>query len=86
MKIHLTEAELLKLRAEARGEEGESVLDAYEPEPAFTMEFEYAKGGVDVLAAAYLAYDEPMDGWYLAERIEDAPALEALIRAYLAAC
>lgn len=86
MKIHLTEEELQKLRAQAEGEEGEIVLDAYEPEPAFTMEFEYMKGGVDVLAAAYLAYDEPMDGWYLADRIEDAPALEALIRSFLAAC
>jgi len=86
MKIHLTEEELQKLRAEAEGDEGETVLDAYEPEPAFTMEFEVVKGGVDVLAAAYLAYDEPMDGWYLADRIEDAAVLEALIRAYLKTC
>jgi hypothetical protein len=86
MKIQLTEAELQKLREQAEGEGGETVLDAYEPEPAFTMEFEYVKGGVDVLAAAYLAFDEPMDGWYLADRIEDAAALEALIRAFLAAC
>ncbi len=86
MKIHLTGEELQKLRAQAEGEEGEIVLDAYEPEPAFTMEFEYMKGGIDVLAAATLAYDEPMDGWYLADRIEDAPALEALIRSFLAAC
>ena len=86
MKIHLSEEELKKLRAEAEGEDGETILDAYEPEPAFTMEFEFVKGGVDVLAAAYLAYDAPMDGWYLADRIEDAPALEALIRAFLAAC
>lgn len=86
MKIQLTEAELQKLRAQAEGEEGDTVLDAYEPEPAFTMEFEYVKGGVDVLAAAYLAYDEPMDGWYLSDRIEDASQLEALIRSFLAAC
>lgn len=86
MKIHLTEEELQKLRAQAEGVEGDTVLDAYEPEPAFTMEFEYVKGGVDVLAAAYLAFDEPMDGWYLADRIEDAPVLEALIRSFLAAC
>jgi hypothetical protein len=86
MKIHLTEEELKMLRAEAEGVEGDHVLDAYEPEPAFTMEFEYIKGGVDVLAAATLAYDETMDGWYLADRIEDAPTLEALIRAFLAAC
>ena len=86
MKIQLTEAELQKLRTQAEGEEGDTVLDAYEPEPAFTMEFEYMKCGVDVLAAAYLAYDEPMDGWYLSDRIEDASQLEALIRAFLAAC
>lgn len=86
MKIHLTEEELQKLRAQAEGEGGETVLDAYEPEPAFTMEFEYVKGGVDVLAAAYLAYDGPMDGWYLADRIEDASKLEALVRSFLAAC
>ena len=86
MKIQLTEAEVQKLRTQAEGEEGDTVLDAYEPEPAFTMEFEYVKGGVDVLAAAYLAYDEPMDGWYLSDRIEDASQLEALIRSFLAAC
>ena len=40
------------------------VKKAARSEPAFTMEFEYIKGGVDVLAAAYLAYDQPMDGWY----------------------
>jgi hypothetical protein len=86
MKIQLTEEELLKLRAEVEGEEGDAVLDAYEPEPAFTMEFEYIKGGIDVLAAAYLAYDKPMDGWYLSDRIEDAALMAELIRAYLLAC
>ena len=86
MKIQLTEQELVKLRAAAEGEEGENILDAYEPEPAFTMEYEYGKGGVDVLAAAYLLFDEPMDGWYLGERIEDASQMEALVRAFLAAC
>jgi hypothetical protein len=86
MKIHLTEEELTKLRAASEGEEGENILDAYEPEPAFTMEFEYMKGGVDVLAAAYLLFDEPMDGWYLGERIEDATRMEALVRTFLASC
>ena len=38
---------------------------------------------LDVLAAAHLAYDQPMDGWYLADRIEDAEALAKLVRAYL---
>ena len=83
MKIALTHEEMEKLRAEADGGEGECVLDAYEPEPAFTMEFEFTKDGIDALAAAYLAYDEPMDGWYLTDRIEDAEALEALLRAFL---
>ena len=83
MKIALTHDEMERLRAEVDGGEGECVLDAYEPEPAFTMEFEFTKDGIDVLAAAYLAYDEPMDGWYLADRIEDAEALAKLVRAYL---
>lgn len=86
MKVLLTEEELGKLRAAAEGEGGENILDAYEPEPAFTMEFEYVKGGVDVLAAAYLLFNEPMDGWYLGERIEDASRMEALVRSFLAAC
>ena len=84
MKITLTAEELQKLRTEIQDEDGENILDAYEPEPAFTMEFEYTKDGVDVLAAAYLAYDEGMDGWYLADRIEDAAKIRELIRAYLA--
>ncbi len=83
MKILLTAEEIERLRAETEGEDGENILDAYEPEPAFTMEFEFAKDGVDVLAAAYLAYDEGLDGWYLADRIEDAAKLSELIRAYL---
>mgnify|MGYP001019040834 CR=1 FL=1 len=86
MKIQLTDEELQKLRAETDAEEGENILDAYEPEPAFTMEYEFIKGGVDVLAAAFLAYDEPMDGWYLSDRIEDAAQMAELIRAYLKAC
>lgn len=86
MKIALTREEIAKLRAETEGEEGENILDAYEPEPAFTMEFEYTKEGVDVLAAAYLAYDKPMDGWYLADRIENAERMGELIRAFLAVC
>jgi hypothetical protein len=86
MKILLTEEELTKLRAETESVEGDNVLDAYEPEPAFTMEFEYIKDGVNVLAAAYLAYDKPLDGYYLTDRIEDKAQLEALIRTFLAAC
>jgi hypothetical protein len=82
MKIALTAEELQKLRAEIQEEDGENILDVYEPEPAFTMEFEYTKDGVDVLAAAYLAYDEGLDGWYLADRIEDEAKLSELIRAY----
>ncbi len=86
MKIALTEQEIAKLRLEIQGEEGEAILDAYEPEPAFTMEFEFIKSGIDVLAAAHLAYDEPMDGWYLADRIEDPERIAALVKAYLASC
>ena len=84
MKIALTAEELQKLRAEVQDEDGESILDVYEPEPAFTMEFEYSSDGVNVLAAAYLAYDEGLDGWYLTDRIEDAARVAELIRAYLA--
>lgn len=86
MKIALTAEEIGRLRAEIAAEgpqDGECVLDAYEPEPPFTMEFEFTKDGVNVLAAAYLAYDEPLDGWYLSDRIEDADALARLIRAFL---
>ena len=50
------------------------------------MEFEFIKSGIDVLAAAHLAYDEPMDGWYLADRIEDPERIAALVKAYLASC
>jgi hypothetical protein len=89
MKIELTGAELSLLRgalAENGGPpEGDCVLDAYEPEPAFTMEFEFVQGGIDVLAAAYMAYDEPMDGWYLTERIEDAGLIARLVRSHIGA-
>jgi hypothetical protein len=86
MKISLTADEIRRLQAELEGESpqnGEWVLDVYEPEPPFSMEFEFAQGGIDVLAAAYLCYDAPMDGWYLSDRIEDGGEMSRLIRAFL---
>ena len=39
--------------------------------------------GVEVLAAAQMAYDQGMDGWYLTERIEDMQALARAMAPWL---
>lgn len=86
MMIPLTGAQLDALKAYLDSSEdaealsgGEYVADIYELEPPVSLNLEFTKGGIDVLAAAELKYDEALDGWYLAERILDADALRRLL-------
>lgn len=64
--------------------EGEYVADLFDLDQPITVNLKFEKDAVNVLAAAYLLYDEGQDGWYMGERIEDeeivCKALEAWMR------
>lgn len=84
--IELSEARLARLRAylsasedaEALGPD-EYTVDLYELEPPISMQLVLTERGIDVLAAAELAHDEALDGWYMGTRIEAVHALEAAL-------
>lgn len=57
--------------------------DLYDLEPPISMELALTDQGVEVLAAAQMAYDQGMDGWYLTERIEDMQALSQAMAPWL---
>lgn len=61
----------------------EYACDLYELEPPVSMEIALTDDGIDVLAAAHMAYDEGMDGWYLTDRIEDMEALAQAMTPWL---
>lgn len=58
----------------------EYTVDLYDTEPALSMDIEFTKDGVDVLAALFLEYDEEQDGWYLGEKTKDVGLIEKVLR------
>ena len=58
---------------------GEYTVDLYDVEPPISMNIEFTKEGVDVLAALYMLYDEEQDGWYLGEKTKDVAVIEKLL-------
>lgn len=58
----------------------EYTVDLYDTEPALSMDIEFTKDGVDVLAALYLEFDEEQDGWYLGEKTKDVELIEKVLR------
>lgn len=64
--------------AEALGG-GEYTLDLYDAEPPVSLDLQFEKGRVSVLAALALLYDEELEGWYLGEAIEDTELLKRLL-------
>ena len=54
-------------------------LDFYDCTTPVTLELEFAKQGIEVLAIAELKYDDGMDGYYMAERIEDEVEIVRII-------
>ena len=58
---------------------GEYTVDLYDTEPAISMNIEFTKDGVDVLAALFLEFDEEQDGWYLGEKTKDVAVIEKLL-------
>ena len=57
----------------------EYTVDLYDTEPALSMDIEFTKDGVDVLAALYLEFDEEQDGWYLGEKTKDVGLIEKVL-------
>lgn len=86
MRLHLTEAELARLGAFVDENEDcerlsnrEAVLDSYDTQPPFTLNFVFVKGGIGIDGAFELSYSEEEDGWYLGERIDDPERVRALL-------
>ena len=59
--------------------EKEFVVDLYDLEKPVSMDLVFIKSGVAVDGAAYLEYDEEMDGWYMGERIDQAETIIAAL-------
>ena len=58
----------------------EYTVDLYDTDPAISMDIEFTKDGVDVLAALFLEFDEEQDGWYLGEKTKDVELIEKVLR------
>ena len=58
----------------------EYTVDLYDTEPALSLDIEFTKDGVDVLAALYLEFDEEQDGWYLGEKTKDVSLIEGVLK------
>lgn len=61
----------------------EYVVDLYDAEPPLTLELAFEGGQVRVLAAETMAYDQQMDGWYLAGPVDDGAAVEKALEGLL---
>ena len=58
----------------------EYTVDLYDIEPTMSMNIEFTKDGVDVLAALFLEFDEEQEGWYLGEKPKDVELIEKVLR------
>lgn len=58
---------------------GEYVADLYDTDKPMTLDLLFTKDGVQVLAAAYLLYDEEQDGWYMGEQTENVDEIDAAL-------
>ena len=59
--------------------EKEFVVDLYDLDRPVSMDLVFIKSGVAADGAAYLEYDEEMDGWYMGERIEQPEVIVAAL-------
>ena len=63
---------------------GEYTVDFYDTEPPLSMNIEFTKDGVDVLAALALEFDEEQVGWYLGEKTKDVELITSVIHQAMA--
>ncbi|MCQ2437778.1 MAG: hypothetical protein MJ099_05220 [Clostridia bacterium] len=82
MIIELNEAKLAVLKAYLDASEDaealsatEYVADFFEREVPVSIDLVLDKKGIRIEGAANMKYDDDMDGWYVADRIEDADAI-----------
>ena len=61
--------------------QNEYVADLYDCEKPMTVDLILSDKAVEIVAAAYLEYDEEQDGWYMGERVEDAETVKAAFEA-----
>ncbi len=62
--------------------EGEFTLDIYDVEPPLSMQFELCAGGIDCLACYEMRYSDALDGWHLADRLEDPAQIQRRLAAW----
>lgn len=79
-----TDKNLLKAFLDQNGDceeiaPGEYVADIYDTEKPLTLNLLLTKDGFEVLAAAYLLYDEEQDGWYMGEQTENIDEIDAAL-------
>jgi hypothetical protein len=86
MKLKLNDEQIKNLRAflekfedAEKLTEKEFVVDLYDLDKPVSMDLVFIKSGVAVDGAAYLEYDEEMDGWYMGERIEEPEPIAAAL-------
>lgn len=63
----------------------EFVTDLYDAEKPLTLTIAFEKGKPVLVAAAYLAYSEELDGWYMTERTENEDEINAALERALSA-
>lgn len=75
MKIKMIDGLQARLEASPDAEqlsERHWALDLYDAQPPMTLELEFTPRGLEVTAAAELRFSEELDGYYMAERVNDA--------------
>lgn len=61
----------------------EYVADLYEAQPPLTLELAFEPQAIRVLAVESMAYDQEMDGWYLAGPVTDIAMVERALEGLL---
>ena len=85
--LKLTEKEIETLKKYLEDSEdceklndGEWVMDIYEPGPSVSIDLVFDKNGVRIDGAEYLSYDEELDGWYISGEIESGERLYEILK------
>ena len=63
--------------------EREFVADLYDAPRPLTLDIARGEKGYELVAAAYLEYDEELDGWYMGERADDEKEILEALKAAL---
>ena len=69
----------------SRLSDSEFIADLYDVPHPLTLDLILTEEGVEVAAAAYLEFDEELDGWYMGERIYDTEEISGALRLAMAA-